>query len=147
MLGKEMGEWNPSLSCHTLQRLLWQLGFDETFLPSALTYLGWSLLEKDHWKQFLRVQTSKPTFMQSKTNPSTACGTQTRKSAGMPKSKFIFKFRHILMANYWHYTLLNKGDHSLLSSSSLRSWILCSASKELKNRCPPHLRLEKADSL
>ena len=82
-----MGEWNPSLSCHTLQCLLWQLGFDETFPLSALNYLGWSLLEKDYSeKSFLRVRTSKLTSMQSKTNRSTVCGHRLENVLARPKA-------------------------------------------------------------
>lgn len=89
------------------------------------------------WKQLLRTQTSQVTFMQIKKQPIHCVWTQTRKSTAMPENKFTFKFRHIPKTNYWHKTLFNSGDCSLLSSSSLHSWIFGSAYEELKSQVFP----------
>lgn len=89
------------------------------------------------WKQLLRAQMSQVTFTQIKKQSIRCMWTQTRKSAAMRESKFTFKFRPIPKTNYWHDTLFNRGDRSLLSSSSLHSWIFCSASEELKNQVFP----------
>lgn len=81
-----MGERDPSPSGPKFQYLLWQRSVEETFLPSVLKYLGWPLLEKDHFESsFLRVQTSSLTFTQLKANPPTVCGQRLEKVLACPK--------------------------------------------------------------
>lgn len=118
-----MGETLPYLA-HIVTSAL-TTGFWQN-LSSSCANITWLIPVRkvSLWKQFLRVQTSKLAFMQSKTNPSTVHGHKLEKELACPKASSYSNLDtyqwQIIDKTPW----VNKGDHSLLSSSSLSSWIL-----------------------